>query len=189
MKRILTVGLMLYGLVAGIARADGDLPRLSPRPQLVAGVKEPHLDLGGTWRFNPAPPDGFVTSSILPDGTARISDSPGCGMEAASHLFTETCRNWKASAVKAETTRPGAGDCHGFCQGHTTHGGPMSQSLSHPDNMKKRTANILAVLLVAPLAALHGAHPNAAGAGKMARVFADAIHNMLGSAGRKTQKP
>jgi len=31
--------------------------------------------------------------------------------------------------------------------------------------------------------------PNAAGAGKMARVFADAIHKMLGSAERKTQKP
>jgi hypothetical protein len=34
--------------------------------------------------------------------------------------------------------------------------------------------------------AADGAHPNAAGAGKMARVFADAIHNMLGSAERKT---
>jgi lysophospholipase L1-like esterase len=31
--------------------------------------------------------------------------------------------------------------------------------------------------------------PNAAGARRMARVFADAIHNMLGSAERKTQKP
>jgi lysophospholipase L1-like esterase len=34
-----------------------------------------------------------------------------------------------------------------------------------------------------------GAHPNAAGAEKMARVFADAIHNMPGSPERKTQKP
>ena len=60
---------MIYGLLAGSALADGDLPRLSPQPQLVAGVKEPHFDLGGTWRFNPTPPDGFGTSSILPDGT------------------------------------------------------------------------------------------------------------------------
>ena len=37
--------------------------------------------------------------------------------------------------------------------------------------------------------AADGAHPNAAGAGKMARVFADAIHNMPGSAERKTSKP
>jgi len=34
-----------------------------------------------------------------------------------------------------------------------------------------------------------GTLPNAAGARKMARVFADAIHNMLGRAERKTQKP
>jgi hypothetical protein len=34
-----------------------------------------------------------------------------------------------------------------------------------------------------------GTLPNAGGAKKMARVFADAIHNMLGSAERKTQKP
>ena len=49
----------MAGWVAGSALAKEDLPRLSPRPQLVAGVKEPHVDLGGTWRFNPAPPDGF----------------------------------------------------------------------------------------------------------------------------------
>jgi lysophospholipase L1-like esterase len=35
--------------------------------------------------------------------------------------------------------------------------------------------------------AADGAHPNAAGAGKMARVFADAIHNLLSNAERKTQ--
>ena len=69
MKRILTVGLMIYGLFAGIVRADVELPRLSPRPQLVAGVKEPNVDLGGTWRFSPAPPEGFQTRSMPPDGT------------------------------------------------------------------------------------------------------------------------
>jgi len=37
--------------------------------------------------------------------------------------------------------------------------------------------------------ATDGTHPNAAGAGKMARVFADAIHNMPGSAERKAPKP
>jgi hypothetical protein len=34
-------------------------PRLSPRPATVAGVKTPMLSLSGTWRFNPAPPEGF----------------------------------------------------------------------------------------------------------------------------------
>ena len=37
--------------------------------------------------------------------------------------------------------------------------------------------------------AADGTLPNAGGARRMARVFADAIHNMLGSAERKTQKP
>jgi hypothetical protein len=33
-----------------------------------------------------------------------ISDSPGGGMEAESQLLTNTCGNWKASAVTAEAT-------------------------------------------------------------------------------------
>jgi len=69
MKRILTVGLMMIGWAVGSALADENLPRLSPRPQLVAGVKEPNVDLGGTWRFSPAPPEGFQTRSMPPDGT------------------------------------------------------------------------------------------------------------------------
>jgi beta-galactosidase len=34
----------------------------------------------------------------------RISDSPGGGMEAPAQHFTNTCANWKASAVTAEAT-------------------------------------------------------------------------------------
>jgi hypothetical protein len=68
---------MIYGWVAGSALAKEELPRLSPRPQLVAGVKEPHVDLGGTWRFNPGPPEGFGSEisnlkSEMPAGWSDI---------------------------------------------------------------------------------------------------------------------
>ena len=69
MNRILTVALIIYRLFAGIALADENLPRLSPRPQLVAGVNQLNVDLGGTWHFNPAPTDGFEARSMPPDGT------------------------------------------------------------------------------------------------------------------------
>ena len=35
------------------------IPRLSPRPAAVQGVQTPLVSLNGTWRFHPAPPDGF----------------------------------------------------------------------------------------------------------------------------------
>jgi hypothetical protein len=34
----------------------------------------------------------------------RADGSPGGGLEAESQIYTDTCRNWKASAVTAETT-------------------------------------------------------------------------------------
>ena len=67
----------MIGWVVGSVLASEDLPRLSPQPQLVAGVKEPHFDLGGTWRFNPTPPDGFGSEisnlkSKMPAGWTNI---------------------------------------------------------------------------------------------------------------------
>ena len=42
-----------------LAKMAVPMPRLSPRPVAVAGVKTPLVSLSGTWRFNPAPPEGF----------------------------------------------------------------------------------------------------------------------------------
>ena len=42
-----------------LAKIDVPMPRLSPRPAAVAGVKSPLISLDGIWKFNPAPPDGF----------------------------------------------------------------------------------------------------------------------------------
>jgi hypothetical protein len=77
MQQILIIGWMMVGTLAGSALAIEDLPRLSPRPQLVAGVQEPHLDLGGTWRFNPTPAEGFGSEisnlkSAMPAGWSDI---------------------------------------------------------------------------------------------------------------------
>ena len=42
-----------------LGKIDAPMPRLSPRPVAVAGVKSPLVSLDGIWKFNPAPPDGF----------------------------------------------------------------------------------------------------------------------------------
>jgi hypothetical protein len=46
--------------------AAAPLPRLSPRPVSVAGIAKPILDLGGTWRFNPAPAADFAMAAKEP---------------------------------------------------------------------------------------------------------------------------
>ena len=43
---------------ADLSSIEFPLPRLSPRPLSMAG-EAPLLSLNGTWRFHPAPPDGF----------------------------------------------------------------------------------------------------------------------------------
>ena len=51
----------MFAALALAARGadDAPMPRLSPRPAAVAGVRSPLVSLDGTWKFNPAPPDGF----------------------------------------------------------------------------------------------------------------------------------
>ena len=45
--------------LAAIPEPPFSLPRLSPRPKAVSGCARPKLDLGGVWRFHPAPASGF----------------------------------------------------------------------------------------------------------------------------------
>ena len=42
-----------------LGKINVPMPRLSPRPLVVAGIKTPLVSLDGTWKFNPAPPEGF----------------------------------------------------------------------------------------------------------------------------------
>jgi len=48
-------------------------PRLSPRPQSVGGVKNPQLDLSGTWRFLPNAPKDFATAPATETGWENIN--------------------------------------------------------------------------------------------------------------------
>ena len=43
-----------------LAQMTVPMPRLSPRPTAVHGVKTTLMNLSGTWKFNPAPPEGFA---------------------------------------------------------------------------------------------------------------------------------
>ncbi|HPR82796.1 MAG TPA: glycoside hydrolase family 2 TIM barrel-domain containing protein [Pontiellaceae bacterium] len=61
--RIGMLGTWLLAGLIGTALGDGaaaPLPRLSPRPVAVAGCRELTVDLGGTWKFNPAAPASFA---------------------------------------------------------------------------------------------------------------------------------
>ena len=42
-----------------LATIEMPMPRLSPRPVMVAGVQTPLISLNGIWKFNPAPPPDF----------------------------------------------------------------------------------------------------------------------------------
>lgn len=42
-----------------VSKMDVPMPRLSPRPVAVDGVRTPLVSLNGQWRFNPAPPPNF----------------------------------------------------------------------------------------------------------------------------------
>ncbi len=47
-------------LAEALAGMAVPMPPLSPRPAALPGVKTPLLTLSGTWKFNPAPPEGFA---------------------------------------------------------------------------------------------------------------------------------
>ncbi len=53
------------------------MPRLSPRPVAVVGVKTPLISLNGTWRFNPAPPRGFTGASAAQTKHWKKIEVPG----------------------------------------------------------------------------------------------------------------
>ena len=87
------------------------IPRLSPVPQSVNGCASPVLDLGGTWKFNPAPPAGFESSPAGPEaaGCADIKVPGEWAMQgfevkpgtAAAYLRTFTLPNdWAGKRVK-----------------------------------------------------------------------------------------
>lgn len=71
---VLTGGLCVSGHAADAVTLDEAMPRLSPQPAKVSGVKNARLDLNGLWRFNPAPQAGFITNSALITSAAGWAD-------------------------------------------------------------------------------------------------------------------
>jgi beta-galactosidase len=59
---VVSGGLCLVG--HSIPLPETAIPRLSPRPIKIDGVRNAQIDLNGRWRFNPAPCDGFMTNSF-----------------------------------------------------------------------------------------------------------------------------
>jgi beta-galactosidase len=51
---------------------EGVAPGLTPRPATVNSLQQIKLDLGGVWKFNPAPQTGFQTSKKIPSGWSDI---------------------------------------------------------------------------------------------------------------------
>ncbi len=94
-----------------VADPEIDISRLSPVPQSVNGCASPVLDLGGTWKFNPAPPAGFQSSPAGAEaaGWADIKVPGEWAMQgfdvkpgtAAAYLRTFTLPNdWAEKCVK-----------------------------------------------------------------------------------------
>ena len=92
-----TTGLLIISAISATANALvtserevlPGLPRLSPRPVFVAGVDKLRVNLNGTWRFNPAPADGFWQADVPTAGGWAYIEVPGewamQGFEAVSY--------------------------------------------------------------------------------------------------------
>ncbi len=86
------------------------MPRLSPRPELVAGVRTPLMSLSGTWKFNPAPPEGFEKSSAAAAKAWKPIEVPGewvmqgfevkPGAAAAYWREFEIPADWSGNCIK-----------------------------------------------------------------------------------------
>jgi hypothetical protein len=121
----------LIALFAALALAatgadDALMPRLSPRPAAVAGVRSPLVSLDGTWKFNPRPPDGFQNFGAAQTRNWDKIEVPG---EWAMQGFTvkkdsaaaywrafEIPSDWRGRRVKLRFDTVHS-DCHVFVNG------------------------------------------------------------------------
>ncbi len=53
------------------------MPTYTPRPAALAGVAQRQVSLNGTWRFNPAAPDGFLSDPGMAGGAWKPIQVPG----------------------------------------------------------------------------------------------------------------
>jgi hypothetical protein len=100
---IVVTGLMI-GLRSSGAEPQGLPPRISPKPAAVAGMASPTLDLGGEWRFHPAPPVDFGKISSKPDGNGwGAIQVPGQWTQQGFTVDTKTAAGyWRTVALPAD---------------------------------------------------------------------------------------
>ena len=112
-----------------LGKIDVPLPRLSPRPLAVAGVHTPLVSLSGTWKFNPAPPDGFEKFSVAQTKKWTKIEVPGewvmQGFEVKSNSAAaywrefEVPADWNGQRVKLRFDTVHS-DCRVFVNGVET---------------------------------------------------------------------
>jgi len=107
---------------------DIDVPmvRLSPRPIAAAGIKAPLISLAGTWKFNPAPPDGFENFSAAQTKKWKRIEVPGewvmqgfevkANSAAAYWREFEIPNDWRGQRVKLRFDTVHS-ECHVFVNG------------------------------------------------------------------------
>ncbi len=109
-----------------LGKINVPLPRLSPRPVAVAGIKSPLVSLDGRWQFTPKPPLGFENFSAAQTKPWAKIQVPGewvmQGFEVASNSVAAYWREfqipaaWRGYRVKLRFDTVHS-DCHVFVNG------------------------------------------------------------------------
>jgi hypothetical protein len=79
------------------------MPRLSPRPVAEAGIQSPLISLGGTWKFNPAPPVDFQKIGAAQTREWKKIQVPGeWGMQGFEVKTNAAAGYWREFEIPAE---------------------------------------------------------------------------------------
>ena len=102
------------------------MPRLSPRPVAVTGIRSPLVSLDGSWKFNSQPPDGFEKFSAAQTNSWAKIQVPGewvmQGFEVAVNSAAAYWRefqipaDWKGKRIKLRFNTVHS-DCRVFVNG------------------------------------------------------------------------
>ena len=109
-----------------LAKMEVPMPRLSPRPLAVAGVRVPLVSLSGTWKFNAAPPAGFAAFSAAQTKSWANIQVPGEWVMQGFAVATNTAAAyWREFEIPGDWSRQRIklrfdtvhSDCHVFVNG------------------------------------------------------------------------
>ncbi len=110
-----------------LAKITVPMPRLSPRPKTVTGIRTPLVSLDGTWKFHPAPPAGFEKFTAAQTKTWAKIQVPGewtmqgfdvkTNSAAAYWREFEMPAHWRGQRIKLRFDTIHS-DCRVFVNGH-----------------------------------------------------------------------